>query len=75
MKILQVASEVAPLAKTGGLADVTAALPKELRRMGHDVRVAIPFYKGVASGELPVRKARKSAEVELGGELPVRKAR
>ncbi|WP_306536420.1 glycogen synthase GlgA [Geobacter sp.] len=69
MKILQVASEVAPLAKTGGLADVTAALPKELRRMGHDVRVAIPFYKGVASGEFPVRKARKSAEVELGGEL------
>lgn len=69
MKILQVASEVAPLAKTGGLADVTAALPKELRRMGHDVRVAIPFYKGAAAGELPVRKARKSAEVELGGEL------
>jgi len=69
MKILQVASEVAPLAKTGGLADVAAALPKELRRMGHDVRVAIPFYKGVAAGELPVRKARKSAEVVLGGEL------
>ncbi|MBT1074784.1 glycogen synthase GlgA [Geobacter grbiciae] len=69
MKILQVASEVAPLAKTGGLADVVAALPKELRRMGHDVRVAIPFYKEVSSGNLPVRKARKSAEVALGGEL------
>ncbi|QSV46410.1 glycogen synthase GlgA [Geobacter benzoatilyticus] len=69
MKILQVASEVTPFAKTGGLADVTAALPKELRRMGHDVRVAIPFYKGASSGGHPVRKARKSAEVQLGGEL------
>lgn len=69
MKILQIASEVAPFAKTGGLADVAAALPKELRRMGHDVRVIMPYYRSVAAGEFSVRKARKSAEVELDGEL------
>jgi len=41
------ASEVFPFAKTGGLADVAGALPKELKRMGHDVRVVMPRYYGV----------------------------
>ncbi len=44
LKILFVASECAPYAKTGGLADVVAALPKALRKMGHDVRVVLPLY-------------------------------
>ncbi|RNC70657.1 MAG: glycogen synthase GlgA [Desulfuromonadales bacterium] len=67
MKILLVASEVTPFAKTGGLADVAASLPKALRRMGHDARIIMPFYKGTAEGGFPVRKARKSVEVPLGG--------
>lgn len=44
LKILLASSEVAPLAKTGGLADVAGALPKALRSLGHDVRVVLPFY-------------------------------
>lgn len=44
LKILLVASEVVPFAKTGGLADVAGALPKELKKMGHDVRVVMPRY-------------------------------
>ena len=44
MKLLFVASELAPYAKTGGLADVLAALPKTLARAGHDVRVVVPLY-------------------------------
>ncbi len=44
MRILIVASEVVPFAKTGGLADVAGALPVELARKGHDVRVAMPKY-------------------------------
>ncbi len=47
MKVLLVASEVAPLAKTGGLADVAGALPRALRRLGHDVRVILPAYRSV----------------------------
>lgn len=39
-----VASEMTPLAKTGGLADVVAALSAQLRGRGHDVRVVLPFY-------------------------------
>ncbi len=44
LKILFVASEVASLAKTGGLADVLAALPVELHRRGLEVSVVMPDY-------------------------------
>lgn len=44
LKILFLASEVAPLAKTGGLADVAYALPRALHEAGHDARVAMPCY-------------------------------
>ncbi len=47
MKVLFVSSEVAPFAKSGGLADVAGALPKALRRRGADVRVVMPLYAGI----------------------------
>ena len=39
--------EVTPFAKTGGLADVAAALPRALQRRGHDVRIMMPLYQQV----------------------------
>jgi starch synthase len=45
LRILFVASEMSPLISTGGLAEVTAALPVALRQKGHDVRVALPCYR------------------------------
>ena len=47
MKIAMIASEMAPLAKVGGLADVVGALPTALIRLGHDVRVVIPRYGSI----------------------------
>lgn len=44
MQITFAASESTPLAKTGGLADVVGALPRELVKLGHQVAVFLPFY-------------------------------
>ncbi len=47
LKIVHIASEVAPFSKTGGLADVTRSLPKALKRQGHELMVITPFYSKV----------------------------
>ena len=47
MKVLHVAAEVFPLVKTGGLADVVAALPVALARQGADVRLMLPGLPAV----------------------------
>jgi starch synthase len=48
MHIVFAASECAPWAKTGGLADVVSALPKTLVQFGHRVSVFLPYYRQVA---------------------------
>ena len=53
-KILMVASEAAPFAKTGGLADVIGALPAALQARGEDVAVVMPRY-----GSVPLDGARR----------------
>ena len=45
-KILFAASECVPFMKTGGLADVVGALPKEFDKNEWDVRVVMPNYRG-----------------------------
>jgi starch synthase len=47
VRVLSVASEVYPLVKTGGLADVAGALPVALKAEGVDVRTLVPGYPGV----------------------------
>jgi starch synthase len=52
LRICFAASEIAPLAKTGGLADVAAALPRYLQSQGHDVRLFMPMYSSIGLGGL-----------------------
>ena len=47
LNVCFVSSELAPLAKTGGLADVAGALTAFLHREGHDVRALLPRYRRV----------------------------
>ncbi len=47
MKVLSAASEIFPLVKTGGLADVTGALPAALRKQGIEMRSIVPGYPAV----------------------------
>jgi starch synthase len=52
LSICAIASEVVPLAKSGGLADVASALSRQLTAGGHDVRLFIPFYTQIARARL-----------------------
>ena len=47
MRVVMLASEAHPLAKTGGLGDVLAALPPALAAAGVDVTVCLPAYRGI----------------------------
>jgi len=47
VRICAIASEVTPLSKTGGLADVAGALTKHLQAHGHDVRLFTPLYDSI----------------------------
>ncbi len=65
LRICFIASEVTPLAKTGGLADVAGALSKYLHAAGHDVRLFMPFY-----GQIDRRKL-VSSPVEILQDIPL----
>ena len=71
MKILMVASEAVPYAKTGGLADVAGVLPKFLTKAGHDVRVVIPLYSCIQDHNYPITPIPGALGVWMGviGEL------
>lgn len=54
LKICLASSELTPLAKTGGLADVSASLSDYLHRAGHEVRVLMPFYNTIDVSKLNI---------------------
>ncbi|MBF0493979.1 MAG: glycogen synthase GlgA [Candidatus Omnitrophica bacterium] len=69
LKILFVTSEAVPFAKVGGLADVSASLPKALVGRGHDVRVLMPFYKCVKNTGLQFKMVARSVKHRLSGNI------
>jgi len=66
VNILYVTSEVARYAKTGGLADVSAALPAYLARAGHDVRVFLPYYNRIDERGAALEVVLRDIEIRLG---------
>lgn len=71
MRVLEVASEAVPFAKTGGLADVAGALPEALARLGLDVTLVIPAYREALSKGLAIEPTGIEFEVPIGTRRPV----
>jgi starch synthase len=68
LKVLVATAELMPFAKLGGVADVGAALSKELRRLGHDVRVVMPRYRQVEIGRYNLRPVLTGLQVPMGAQ-------
>jgi starch synthase len=68
LAVCLLASEVTPLSKTGGLADVAHALAKYLHADGHDVRLFTPLYSSIDRAALAARPvaALQRLPLELG---------
>lgn len=73
LRVLFIASEGVPYVKTGGLADVIGALPRALRRLGHDVRVALPRYKTIDPERWQLKTVLSDLSVPMNHDMiPVR---
>ncbi len=66
MKVVFVSSEVTPLASTGGLAEVAAALPKALSRAGAEVCRVMPMYRRVIEGRFQLVDLKTALNVPVG---------
>lgn len=67
LRVLFITSEIFPLCKTGGLGDVSAALPAALHDLNIDIRILLPGYPSVLSG---LKTKRKLAELNLPPHFP-----
>ena len=67
MKILMISSEGWPLARSGALADVLVALPRELQSRGHEIALAMPYYREIRENrKIKTKPLRVSLEIALG---------
>ena len=69
LKILFLSPEAVPFAKTGGLADVSGALPGAIKRLGADIRLVLPFYRLVRQGDFEIQPLFDDLEVRLNHEF------
>jgi len=69
LNICLASSELSPLAKTGGLADVVSALSSFLNRDGHDIRVLLPLYSSIDTSALEITRVQflQNLSMQIGG--------
>ncbi len=67
MRVMHVASEVAPYSKSGGLADVLGALPDALSRLGVEVTVVTPRYRSIDPTRFGFARRLEPLRISLAG--------
>jgi len=69
VKVVYLSPEVAPFSKTGGLADVSGALPQSLKRIGVEILVITPLYGNIKASNHPLEKTDIQFEVKIGDKV------
>ena len=69
MKILLASSEVVPFSKTGGLADVSGALPGALEQLGHEVIVFAPSYRASENSPATIEPTGIDLQIPIGDRI------
>ncbi|MDA7980792.1 MAG: glycogen/starch synthase, partial [Pirellulales bacterium] len=69
MQVLFASSEVAPFAKTGGLADVSRDLPLALSRLGSEVAIVMPAYRSVWQAGCDIQETGIRFELPIGSKI------
>jgi len=67
LKIAFITPEALPFVKTGGLADISGTLPHLLSAMGHSVRMILPLYRQIKSGNYDLNPMGVDIECTIGG--------
>ncbi len=65
MRVLMIASEATPFAQTGGLGEVLSALPEELAKLGLEIDVLMPKYRGITPDKYDIEKTGLAFELTL----------
>ncbi len=73
MNILMASSELSPLIRSGDLADTLASLTSELRTLGHEVSVVLPYYRAIRENK-SIKTRRPGENLGASGQrtLPLR---
>lgn len=69
LKVLMASPEVVPFAKTGGLADVVGALPKELEKLDAEVKIILPKYKQMDINKFKIKEVKASFLFPVGSTM------